>query len=73
MLQMFRNFFKSKVGIVVTLAFLGIIAFAFASADVSNTGTFGGVAGGNRVAVVGGEKISSAATAIPEGGQISVA
>ena len=60
MLSVFRNFFKSKVGIVVTLAFLGIIAFAFASADVSNTGTFGGVAGGNRVAVVGGEKISSA-------------
>ncbi len=59
MLSVFRNFFKSKVGIVVTLGFLGIIAFAFASADVSNTGTFGGIAGGDRVAVVGDQKISS--------------
>ena len=34
MLQLFRNFFRSKIGIVVTLAFLGLIAFAFASMDV---------------------------------------
>jgi peptidyl-prolyl cis-trans isomerase D len=60
MLSFFRNFFKSKVGIVVTLAFLGLIAIAFASSDVANTGTFGGVAGGDRVAVVGDEKIGNA-------------
>ena len=60
MLQLFRNFFSSKIGIVVTLAFLGLIALAFASSDVANTGTFGGVSGGDRVAIVGGEKISTA-------------
>ena len=60
MLQMFRNFFKSKVGIVVTLAFLAVIAFAFASMDVSNTATFGGVTGGDRVAVVGDTRVDAA-------------
>lgn len=59
MIQFFRRFFQSKVGIAVTLAFLALIAFAFASADVSSTGTFGGVSGGDRVAVVGDEKIST--------------
>lgn len=59
MLQLFRSFFKSKIGIVVTLAFLGLIAVAFASSDVANTGTFGGVAGGDRVAVVGDRTIST--------------
>ncbi|NMW31476.1 peptidylprolyl isomerase [Altererythrobacter sp. RZ02] len=59
MIQTFRRFFQSKIGIFVTLAFLGVIAFAFASSDVANTGTFGGVAGGDRVAVVGDEKISA--------------
>ena len=57
MIQLFRNFFASKLGIVVTLAFLGVIALAFASMDVANTGSFGGVAGGDRVAVVGDERI----------------
>ena len=59
MLQLFRNFFKSKVGIVVTLAFLALIALAFASMDVANTGTFGGVTGGDRVAVVGDRRIDT--------------
>ena len=61
MLHFFRSFFQSKLGVGITLAFLGIIAFAFASADVSNSGAFGGIAGGNRVASVGDEKISTAA------------
>ena len=60
MLQFFRNFFKSKLGIPVTLAFLLLIGIAFASADVANTGTFGGVSGGDRVAVVGDQRISAA-------------
>ncbi len=60
MLQLFRSFFKSKLGIGVTLVFLGLIAFAFASADVANVGTFGGIAGGDRVAVVGDERIDAA-------------
>lgn len=59
MLQIFRNFFKSKIGIVVTLAFLALIALAFASMDVANTGTFGGVTGGDRVAVVGDRRITT--------------
>ncbi len=60
MLSFFRNFFKSKFGVTFTLAFLGLIAFAFAAADVSTSGTFGGVAGGDRVAVVGSQKIGAA-------------
>ena len=59
MLQIFRSFFQSKIGIVVTLAFLGLIAFAFASSDVANTGTFGGLAGGDRVALVGDRRIDA--------------
>jgi len=59
MLQLFRSFFQSKFGIPITLAFLALIAVAFASSDVASTGTFGGVAGGDRVAVVGGRKIDS--------------
>jgi len=60
MLQFFRSFFSSKAGVGVTLALLGIIAFSFASGDVANMGTFGGVAGGDRVANVGDERISTA-------------
>ena len=59
MIQIFRRFFQSKIGIFATLAFLGLIAFAFASSDVANTGTFGGVSGGDSVAVVGDKKIST--------------
>lgn len=59
MISVFRKFLSSKIGIAVALAFLALIAFAFAAMDVSSSGTFGGVAGGNRVAVVGGEKIDS--------------
>ena len=60
MIHFFRRFFQSKVGLGITFAFLALIAFAFASSDVANTGTFGGVAGGNRVAVVGDTKIGTA-------------
>ncbi|QZD89622.1 SurA N-terminal domain-containing protein [Qipengyuania aurantiaca] len=60
MLTFFRNFFKTKIGLAIVLAFLGLIAFAFASMDVSNTGAFGGVAGGDSVAVVGDHKIGTA-------------
>ena len=59
MLQFFRNFFKSKLGVAFTLAFLVVIAIAFASSDVANTGTFGGVTGGDRVAVVGSQRIDA--------------
>ncbi|MEB3414849.1 peptidyl-prolyl cis-trans isomerase [Alteriqipengyuania sp. WL0013] len=59
MMQGFRKFFSSKIGLAITLGFLGLIALAFASADVSGSATFGGVAGGNRVAVVGDRKIGT--------------
>lgn len=60
MFTSFRSFFKSKIGIAVTLVFLAVIAIAFASADVSNSGTFGGIGGGDNVAVVGDKKITTA-------------
>lgn len=60
MFKFFRDFFKTKIGLAISLAFLGLIALAFASMDVSSTGTFGGIAGGDRVAVVGDEKIGTA-------------
>ncbi len=60
MITFFRSFFQSKLGIAVTLAFLGLIAVAFASSDVANTGMFGGVTGGDRMAVIGDRRISTA-------------
>lgn len=60
MIQLFRKFFNSKLGVGITLAFLVLIAIAFASMDISSTGTFGGIAGGDRVAVVGDERIDAA-------------
>lgn len=59
MLQFFRNIFKTKLGLLITIGFLALIALAFATADVANTGSFGGVAGGDRVAVVGDTRIST--------------
>ena len=60
MMTFFRNFFKSKIGLGITLLFLALIAFAFASSDVANTGTFGGIGNSGRVAAVGNESISTA-------------
>lgn len=59
MLQVFRNFFKSKLGVGFTLGFLVLIAFAFASGDVANTSLGGAVSGGDRVAKVGDERIEA--------------
>ncbi|MEZ5694113.1 MAG: SurA N-terminal domain-containing protein [Altererythrobacter sp.] len=59
-MQFFRNFFKSKLGIPVTLAFVALIGFAFAMGDVSNSGSFSILGGGKPIAVVGGEKINAA-------------
>ena len=63
MLQLFRNFFKSKVGIVVTLGFLGLIGVAFASSDVANNLSAGGVTSSDRVAHVGCREIDSTESA----------
>jgi peptidyl-prolyl cis-trans isomerase D len=60
MLQFFRNMFKSKIGVGITLAFVGLIGLAFAVGDVASSGSFGGIAGGDSVAAVGGEKIGAA-------------
>ncbi|MEL1250202.1 peptidyl-prolyl cis-trans isomerase [Aurantiacibacter gilvus] len=60
MIQLFRRFFQSKIGIGVTLAFLALIAVAFASSDVANNSLFGGVAGGDRVANVGDQTLTTA-------------
>ncbi len=61
MLHFFRQVFSSKIGVIITLAFVGLIALAFASADVTGSGNFGGIAGGDRAAMVGKERISTSA------------
>ncbi|MEP2234957.1 MAG: SurA N-terminal domain-containing protein [Alteripontixanthobacter sp.] len=60
MITAFRRFFQSKFGIVATLGFVALIGLAFAMMDVSGSPIMGGVAGGERVAVVGDEKIGTA-------------
>ena len=56
MISFFRRFFASKVGLPIVLAFLALIALAFAASDLNNT-NFGGVTSTDNVAVVGGETI----------------
>ena len=60
MLALFRSFMKSKIGIVIALGVLILIALAFAAGDVAGSHEFAGVAGGDRVATVGSRKISTA-------------
>ncbi len=60
MIGFFRRFFQSKIGLGLTLAFLGLIAVAFASGDLANTGgPIGGVSAGDQVAIVGDRKIDA--------------
>ena len=59
MLQFFRNFFSSKLGVGITIGMLVAITVAFAGADVASSGGFGGVAGGDRIATVGKRRIST--------------
>ena len=58
MLTFFRSFFGSKVGVIVTLAFIAIIGLAFALGSVSGS-SFGGFSSGSKIAVVGNEKINA--------------
>ena len=58
MLTFFRGFFGTKLGVLVTLGFVGIIGMAFALGDVAGT-NFGGFSTGSKVASVGSEKISA--------------
>ncbi|GAB5347503.1 peptidyl-prolyl cis-trans isomerase [Alteriqipengyuania sp. 357] len=60
MINFFRSFFQSKLGLGVTIGFLVLIALAFAAGDIGNTGTFGGLSGTNNVAVVGDEELTTA-------------
>ena len=60
MIQLIRRFLDSRIGVIVAIACLGLIALAFAGTDVSSNKLFGGVAGGDRVATVGDEKIGTA-------------
>ncbi len=59
MISFIRQFFSSKLGLGLTLGFLGLIAFAFASSDVANTANLGGISAGDNVAVVGDRKIGN--------------
>jgi len=57
MISFFRRFFASKIGLPIALAFLALMALAFAASDLSNA-NFGGISRGDRMAVVGGESIA---------------
>jgi peptidyl-prolyl cis-trans isomerase D len=59
MIHFIRSFFGSKLGIAITIAFVAVIGLAFAIGDVASSGTFGGVSGGDRVAVVGDDRIDA--------------
>src|SRR5689334_9762645 len=60
MLQFFRNIFKSKIGLGITIAFVAIIGLAFAVGDVAGNGGIGGsLSGDDTVAVVGDQKIGA--------------
>ena len=59
MINAIRSFLQSRLGMIVALAFLGLIALAFAGMDVSNSGTFGGISGADRVAIIGDGRIST--------------
>ena len=60
MFSFFRRLTDSKIGLVIVFAFLGLIAFAFAASDLSNTisGT-GGAPAGSTIATVGKQEIDS--------------
>ena len=58
MLTFFRSFFNSRLGVVITLAFVGLIGIAFALGDVAGT-SFGSFSSGSKIASVGSAKISS--------------
>jgi peptidyl-prolyl cis-trans isomerase D len=60
MLGFFRSFFQSRLGVGITLGFVGLIALAFASADVTgNRFGSGGGGDGDRVARIGHSSIGA--------------
>jgi peptidyl-prolyl cis-trans isomerase D len=59
MLQFFRSLLKSKIGALVGLAVLAIIALSFVAGDITGSGGLGS-GGGGTIAEVGGEEVTSA-------------
>ena len=59
MLSIFRKMKQSKIGALAAVVFLLLIGLSFAAGDISSSGQFGGVAGGDRVATVGDRKLST--------------
>ena len=57
MLSFFRNFTKSRYGLIAVFLFLGLIAIAFAAGDITGIRNSGGGATSSTLATVGGEKI----------------
>lgn len=60
MLSFFRNFTKSRYGLIAVFIFLGLIAVAFMLSDVTGSRNFGNGASSSTLATVGSEKISDA-------------
>ncbi len=59
MITFFRNIFSSKIGLFFTMCFVALIAVAFASADVTGSGAFGGVTGSGTAAKIGDSKLTT--------------
>ncbi len=59
MITFFRNIFSSKIGLFLTMCFVALIAVAFASADVTGSGAFGGVTGSGTAAKIGDSKLTT--------------
>jgi peptidyl-prolyl cis-trans isomerase D len=59
MLNFFRSFLKSKIGALVGLVVLGLIALAFASGDIAGIGGSGAVDASSSVASVGGKNVTA--------------
>lgn len=59
MIGFIRSMIHSRIGALVALVFLGLIALAFAGADITGS-RIGGVAGEDRVASIGGNGVGAA-------------
>lgn len=60
MLESFRNFTKSRFGLIAVFIFLAVIALAFAAGDITGMQNNGGGNSGGVVAKVGNSKITEA-------------
>jgi peptidyl-prolyl cis-trans isomerase D len=58
MLSFFRNFTKSRYGLIAVFIFLGLIAIAFAAGDITGIRNGASGASSSTLATVGGQKIS---------------